>query len=374
MNSIKPTKFIVVLSFLFLFGAVAAQKKYDVVSQLSNITGQKYLKYGDTLKSQIVLKNIGIDTLMLTSLRFRGKTIINKQTYQNFSTSFRTLSSNIVNKGRLDGGDTSRFEIMVIADSTNGYPCTKDIIVVIWPDVLSPDSIINGANDTTTFSPITVSKHYTDLRYESLSNFPSTIFLNQNLNFNTTYKNWGIDSILWTSIAMKYTVSNATFSNSNTINFPLYNPSLPSYFSVNKSQDLSLQIPLNGASGYIENVSYTLTVYPEITNLEYVDSIHTNDTLKTTFQISKKLSLTNASNAANIILYPNPTSDFLILEKSNTVDEFEFELYNIMGQKLPIAIQKMDLRRSIVDLRILTKGVYLLRNASGEDCFKVEKK
>jgi hypothetical protein len=74
-----------------------------------------------------------------------------------------------------------------------------------------------------------------------------------------------------------------------------------------------------------------------------------------------EFSRSNLQSSTKIELYPNPTTDFITVtidrEKLKSV---EFEMYNIIGNHMNIAIEKEDYRQFKINVREYNPGYYLL--------------
>lgn len=67
-------------------------------------------------------------------------------------------------------------------------------------------------------------------------------------------------------------------------------------------------------------------------------------------------------SSKNIIeLYPNPVTEFVTVNiKNSTFDKVEFELYNIIGNKLNVQVEETGYHRYKLNLKELNSGYYLL--------------
>ena len=74
-----------------------------------------------------------------------------------------------------------------------------------------------------------------------------------------------------------------------------------------------------------------------------------------------EFSKSNLQLTTKIELYPNPTSDFITItidrEKLKSV---EFEMYNIIGNHMNIALEQEDYRQFKINVRDYNPGYYLL--------------
>jgi hypothetical protein len=74
-----------------------------------------------------------------------------------------------------------------------------------------------------------------------------------------------------------------------------------------------------------------------------------------------EFSRSNLQSITRIELYPNPTSDFITVtidrEKLKSV---EFEMYNIIGNHMNIAMEQEDYRQFKINVREYNPGYYLL--------------
>ena len=84
--------------------------------------------------------------------------------------------------------------------------------------------------------------------------------------------------------------------------------------------------------------------------------------------------LANASfNLDNILVYPNPSNDFIHVKMNNSNEKFEnIVLYNVLGESVK-KVTTIDSNQTTIDVSDLTKGVYLLEITS-ENKLKLTKK
>jgi len=60
-------------------------------------------------------------------------------------------------------------------------------------------------------------------------------------------------------------------------------------------------------------------------------------------------------------LYPNPTTEFLNIKLENfKYENVEFELFNIIGNSLPIEVEEIGTNRFRIPVKKFTSGYYLL--------------
>ena len=112
-------------------------------------------------------------------------------------------------------------------------------------------------------------------------------------------------------------------------------------------------------------------IIPNTANI-YFDS---NPAITTnTFNTEFVALLANASfNLDNILVYPNPTNDFIHVKMNNSNEKFEnIVLYNVLGESVK-KVTTIDSNQTTIDVSDLTKGVYLLEITS-ENKLKLTKK
>ncbi len=71
------------------------------------------------------------------------------------------------------------------------------------------------------------------------------------------------------------------------------------------------------------------------------------------------LSTSNFENNSEILIYPNPTSDFIKIENIDISDNSKIEIFNIQGQKCFCKTNFIE-NTATIDISQLTEGVYIL--------------
>jgi len=84
---------------------------------------------------------------------------------------------------------------------------------------------------------------------------------------------------------------------------------------------------------------------------------------------SPVLRIENEDITEKIIIYPNPTSDFVQLISSSKNTFLDYELYNYLGQK----IANGTIENQKIDMRPFAKGVYLLKIRAEKNQFFTQK-
>ena len=108
----------------------------------------------------------------------------------------------------------------------------------------------------------------------------------------------------------------------------------------------------------MKGVFLTIIFFISMTSWVVAQSALTNDYQRPeTPTVNEK----NIVTVNHIDLYPNPVSDYLNIKIENsTLENVEFELYNIIGASLKIDVEERGTNNYKIDIKDLYPGYYLL--------------
>jgi hypothetical protein len=127
----------------------------------------------------------------------------------------------------------------------------------------------------------------------------------------------------------------------------------------------SATLTAGGANSYTWNtsaVSNSIVVNPSVTTVYSVTGVNAfgcTSTQTVTQQVDPCLGFSSIGNETQIIVYPNPANQALILEFSGYSDNDAVEVLNVLGQKL----MEMNVRSNkiIIDVSEMQEGYYFLK-------------
>lgn len=210
----------------------------------------------------------------------------------------------------------------------------------------------------------------------SLGHIPTdTEWLNYTIRFqntgNDTAQNVRIEDVLDNNIEQFIVLSSShtlrtLVDESNKVSFMFDNINLP-----------DSNVNVLGSQGYVAYKAKLKNNLPDGTQISNVADIYfdfnpaivTNTVLNTLHDEEDDLSLNELTKNSKLIIYPNPFSDFVILElmDKNSSEEYYLDVYNMLGQKL---INKIPFKSDKIQLSGLEfeTGVLLFKlySESGE--------
>lgn len=102
-----------------------------------------------------------------------------------------------------------------------------------------------------------------------------------------------------------------------------------------------------------EGSAYIYKIYDEINS----DSILINVNPTTSMNESN-----NTTNSANLLVYPNPISEEIIIETAGN-NKLDFEIYNVLGE----SVFKGNLtNRAIINISKFASGLYIIKLENGK--------
>ncbi|MCO5259999.1 MAG: T9SS type A sorting domain-containing protein [Crocinitomicaceae bacterium] len=140
------------------------------------------------------------------------------------------------------------------------------------------------------------------------------------------------------------------------------------YFTIERSIDgkeWSFLEKIKGAGNSLKPISYSAFDKSPLNGTSYYRLVQTDfDGNQTTSPIA-----TITFDGAKGRLYPNPATDFLTLETNSITD---LRLFHVSGKELTsnITIVKEDKNKLLIDVSMLNKGFYILKN--GENAYPIE--
>lgn len=74
-----------------------------------------------------------------------------------------------------------------------------------------------------------------------------------------------------------------------------------------------------------------------------------------------EFTMSDLQSTMDIEVYPNPTTDFITITLDRSkLKSLEFEMYNIIGNHMSIAVEEQNYRQYKIDVTQCTPGYYLL--------------
>jgi hypothetical protein len=142
-------------------------------------------------------------------------------------------------------------------------------------------------------------------------------------------------------------------------------PSLSITTSGTLCSGASATLTAGGANSYTWNtsaVSNSIVVNPSVTTVYSVTGINAfgcTSTQTISQQVDPCLGTLNVKNEIQIIIYPNPANTYLNIEVNQSTENFEFEIRNVLGQKL----KEIHSTTAVVfiDVSDLQDGYYLIK-------------
>ncbi len=91
-----------------------------------------------------------------------------------------------------------------------------------------------------------------------------------------------------------------------------------------------------------------------------------------------KMNTESLTNIAEVELYPNPATDFLNIKlKDSNLKNVQFEMYNVIGNKLELELETVNAENYKVNVKNFNSGYYLLiikdQNSRYNKAFKFRK-
>lgn len=77
----------------------------------------------------------------------------------------------------------------------------------------------------------------------------------------------------------------------------------------------------------------------------------------------------NSSNSSKLVLYPNPSSDFIVIKSSKSGEKFNIKIYSVSGQLIKSGNY---ISGEAIDVSTLTSGIYIVK--ANNSTFKLIKK
>ena len=123
-----------------------------------------------------------------------------------------------------------------------------------------------------------------------------------------------------------------------------------------------LEVSTSGAAATVDGLTLTFEEAGEleltITTPEGVTSYGTPYTareIKTIMQVEETLGIDDLGLASELVVYPNPSSDFINVTMTSGVMISQIDLFTITG------VSKGTTTTSVIDVKGLSKGVYILK-------------
>tara|TARA_R110000787_G_scaffold41071_19_gene101717 strand:+ start:26857 stop:27879 length:1023 start_codon:yes stop_codon:yes gene_type:complete len=194
------------------------------------------------------------------------------------------------------------------------------------------------------------------VKYNLITNITTDVLIGYKPNYFTLHNDDLYFSSNYTDTLYKYNLNNSSItmvvSNLNNPSGISYNDD---YFFIGEST--TDKILIYDIADFSPNGFYTLenNSYPNgiLVNDDELFFIQTNIGKISKIKFST-LNLHDIPENENIILFPNPTSDYINVLNSNGK---EFEIYNSLGQKVKYG----KISNNIINVNYLNKGIYFLK-------------
>ena len=358
-----------------LFFPVSITQQYNDVAVSIVPVGQPVA--GSIYSNKIVYKNLGITPASGTvSFNNNAITSINSISQSGVVTTATGFTFDFVNLGPYESRD------ILVNMNVPAIPAVNIGDVLVTNAAITVTGDINLANNTFANSQIVVASYDPNDKMEAhggkilISNFSQDDYLNYTIRFQNTGNSNAINVRLedlldsrfdFQSIRMIAASHNYTLERIN--NHLVWRFENIQLRPAAQNEELSkgfvtFKIKLNPGFAVGNIIPNTANIY-----FDSNPAITTN-----TFNTEFVASLANASfNLDNILVYPNPSNDFIHIKMNNSKEKLEnIMLYNVLGETVK-KVTTIDSSQTTIDVSDLSKGIYLLEITS-ENKLKLTKK